>query len=335
MAPLSGLQIQKLLPKTNCKECGSNTCLAFAMKLAAKKAELSACPYVSEEAKAELGAAAEPPIRTVKLGAPNGITVGGETVMFRHEKTFVNAMGLGISVDDTLTDDEIERRVKAIAEYRLERVGEELRPNVVSVARKNGSSARFLAVIQRVAELWDQVVVVRSAEVSDLRAAAEALRGRRPLLASATPDTVKELGEIAKANEAALAVASDEFDELAEMVETLRSIDFKDILLELSADTLCEHVQNNTIIRRGALKSGIKDLGYPMLRYIDTGNALDDAVEAGIEIVKYGGVAILPTFDPSTFVSLLALRQNIYTDPQKPIQVEPCLRGCLSRSVKA
>jgi acetyl-CoA decarbonylase/synthase complex subunit gamma len=322
---MNGLQIQKLLPKTNCKECGSNTCLAFAMKLAAKKAELSECPYVSDEAKAALGAASEPPIRAVTFGAPHGITIGGETVMFRHEKTFVNAAGLGISVDDTMDDQEIDRRVKEVAEYRLERVGEELRPNVVSVDRRNGSSERYLTVVQRVAGLWDQAIVVRSANVGDLRAAAEALRGRKPLLASATPETVAELGEIAKANGAALAVASDNFDDLVTMTATLRAAEFKDIVLELRSDTLAEHIQNNIIIRRGALKAGIKDLGYPMLRYVNTGDAVDDAIEAGIEISKYGGVTILPSFDPASFVSLLALRQNIYTDPQKPIQVEPKL----------
>jgi acetyl-CoA decarbonylase/synthase complex subunit gamma len=302
--PLTGLQIQKLLPKTNCKECGSNTCLAFAMKLAAKKIELSACPYVSDEATAKLAAAAEPPIRTVKVGP---LPFGGETVMFRHDKTLVNQTGLGVAVGDG----DLEK----LAAYRYERVGEELRPDVVSVAGTKG--------LAKVAELWDQAIVVRSEDPAVLREAAEMLKGRKPLLASATPSTVDELGKVAKETGSALAVAAKTFDELVAMTAKLKESGFRDIVLELRADSLCEHAQNSSIVRRGALRAGVKTLGYPILKYIDTGNPVDDAIEAGIEICRYGSLAIVPAFDPAVFAPLLALRQNIYTDPQKPIQVEP------------
>ena len=128
---------------------------------------------------------------------------------------------------------------------------------------------------------------------------------------------------MAKATDSVLAVAADNLDDLVAMTEKLREQDIKDVVLELRADSLCEHVENNILMRRGALKTGLKTLGYPTLKYIDTGNPLDDAIEAGIEVTKYGNLIILPEFDPAVFVSLLTLRQNIYTDPQKPIQVEP------------
>lgn len=145
MAPLTGLQIQKLLPKTNCKECGSNTCLAFAMKLAAKKAELSECPYVSDEAKAILGAAAEPPVRTVTIGVGDGAcSMGGETVMFRHEKTFVNRTAIGIALDDAMDLAELDRRIAEVKAYRLERVGEVLLVDAVSVEAKSGSAEKYV-----------------------------------------------------------------------------------------------------------------------------------------------------------------------------------------------
>ena len=321
---LTGLQIQKLLPKTNCKECGCNTCLAFAMKLASKKAELSECPYVSEEAKAILGAAAEPPIRTVTLGqGEQAFKAGGETVMFRHDKTFVNRTGLGLAVDDAMSDGDIERRVAELREYRLERVGETLLPEVVSVVLASGSRQRFEAVLERVAGVWERALVARTDDAAALRAAAEKLRGRRPLLASAVPATVDELGEVAKETGSALALAADNFNDLVAMSERLQGKGFRDIFLELRADSLCEHYQNNVIIRRGALKAGLKSLGYPILKYVDTGNPLDDAAEAGINIVKYAGLVVLPAFDPAYFTPLLTLRQNIFTDPQKPIQVEP------------
>jgi acetyl-CoA decarbonylase/synthase, CODH/ACS complex subunit gamma len=321
---LTGLQIQKLLPKTNCKECGSNTCLAFAMKLAARKAELSECPYVSEEAKSILAADSEPPIRTITVGTGSStFKAGGETVMFRHEKTFVNQTGLGLAVDDTLGDDTIASRVTALAGYRLERVGELLRPNLVSVAWKSGSIERFLQVLQHVAAVWDGPLAARTDDVAALRAAAEKMRDRRILLASATPSTVDELAAVAKETGSVLAVAADNLDDLAAAAEKARTAGLRDLFLELRADSPCEYYQASVVMRRCALKGGTKAFGFPLLRYIATGDETDDAIQAGIDIAKYGGMVVLPKFDPATFVSLMALRQNIYTDPQKPIQVEP------------
>jgi acetyl-CoA decarbonylase/synthase complex subunit gamma len=326
MPPLTGLQIQKLLPGTNCKKCGVNTCLAFAMKLAAKNADLSECPDVSEEAQAILGAAAAPPIRTVSIGAGDeAVSVGGETVMFRHEKTFANPTAIGCALDDAMASAEIERRVRAAAAYRLERVGQELRLDLLSVACRSGDAERFLATLDQVASLWERGIVVQSDEPALLRRAAQRLAGRKPLLASASSGSAAELGEVAKATGSALAVAADNMDDLVAGVEALESIDFRDIFLELRADSLCEHLQNNIIMRRGALKAGLKTLGYPTLKVVQTGNAFDDAVEAGLEIAKYGGVVVLPEFDPATLVSLLTMRQNLYTDPQKPVQVEPAI----------
>jgi acetyl-CoA decarbonylase/synthase complex subunit gamma len=321
---LTGLQIQKLLPKTNCKECGSNTCLAFAMKLAAKKAELKECPYASDEAKAVLGAAAEPPVRTITLGAEQAsFRAGGETVLYRHEKTFVNQTGLGLALPDTLELDAFKEEVRKFAAYTLERVGEKLQPNLISIECRSGSAKTFRAALAVAAELWDRALAARSEDPSLLQEAAQALPGRRLLLASATPQTVNTLAGIAAESKSALALAADNFDALTGMIQILQEKNFREIFIELRANSLGEHFQNNTLARRVALKSGIKTLGYPVLKYINTGNPLDDAVEAGLEIAKYGSLAVLPAFDPAIFMPLLTLRQNIYTDPQKPIQVEP------------
>jgi acetyl-CoA decarbonylase/synthase, CODH/ACS complex subunit gamma len=324
MAPLTGLQIQKLLPKTNCKECGSNTCLAFAMKLASKKAELSECPYVSDEAKAILGAAAEPPVRTIALGAgDNACTIGGETVLFRHEKTFVNGTAVGIALDDTLDGAEIDRRVAEVKAYQLDRVGEILRVDLVSVACMSGSPETFAGAVKRVAAAWDGGIIARADDATLLAAAAAELKDRRALLSLTNPDGLDAAREAAVSAGAALSVTVTTLDEAAAVTEKLRAADFRDIVVEVRADSLCEHFQNATVMRRGALKNGLKQFGYPTLKYIDAGNPVDNAIEAGIDVAKYGGIVILPEFDPAVFVSLLALRQNIYTDPQKPIQVEP------------
>ena len=121
---LTGIDIFKKLPKTNCGDCGVPTCLAFAMKLAAGQAELAACPHVSDEAKAELSEASAPPIRPVKIGVGDeAVAAGGETVLFRHEKTFVNQTAIAILVTDTMDDAEIDDRIKKLDELVYDRVG--------------------------------------------------------------------------------------------------------------------------------------------------------------------------------------------------------------------
>ncbi len=119
---LSGIQIYKLLPQTNCKECGFPTCLAFAMKLAAKQVELADCPYVSEESKAQLAESSAPPIRLVALKA-NGTEVkaGNEVVMFRHEKTFYNKPGIFIRYK--ASDGDIAKKAAEADAYTVNYVG--------------------------------------------------------------------------------------------------------------------------------------------------------------------------------------------------------------------
>jgi acetyl-CoA decarbonylase/synthase complex subunit gamma len=224
-----------------------------------------------------------------------------------------------------MADTALDENLKAVAEYCFERVGEEIRVDLVSLAFKSGALGRFLSVLDKVASLWDRAIVVRADEPKVLFEAAKRLEGRKPLLASATRDTAAELCEVARATGATLAVTADNMDDLLAAVGVLEEADFRDLLLELRADSLCEHIQNNIVIRRGALRGGLKMLGYPTLKYVGTGNPFDDAIEAGLEITKYGGVAVLPDFDPATLASLLTMRQNIYTDPQKPVQVEPDL----------
>jgi acetyl-CoA decarbonylase/synthase complex subunit gamma len=321
---LTGLQIQKLLPKTNCKECGSNTCLAFAMKLAAKKVELAKCPYVSDEAIEVLAAAAEPPIRTVEVGVGEYMfRAGGETVQYRHEKTFVNQTGIGINLDDSMADSEIESTVKAIIDYQLERVGEILQIDLISLQCRSGDEERYRSVLEQVTSKWPGPIALRSTNADLLRTAATLLKGRKPLLASATKSSFLELADVARQTNSVLALQAENFDDLYEMAHQLRDNGLKDLFLELRSDDLCEHYQNSILIRRGALKQSQKPLGFPTLKYINTGNVIDNCIEAGIEIAKYGGLLVLPEFSPAHLVSLMTLRQNIFTDPQKPIQVEP------------
>ncbi len=325
MAKLTGLQIQKLLPKTNCKECGSNTCLAFAMKLAAQKAELSECPYASDEAKQILGAASEPPVKKLQIGTDKAFSLGDETVLYRHEKTFVNQTALAININDTETAEELDKTLQFIKTYELDRVGELLSIDAICVTCNSGNPATFAALCKKAYKVTGRPLVINSTDVPQLTPAAEAVQGSRSILASATPGTAEVLVKVAAANGHALAVTAPDLDALTALTTKIKDAGFNDLLLHFQSYSLSERFQTNSIARRAALKDSYKPLGYPTLQFVPKSDLLEESVFAVNELSKYGGVCVLPSLEPAQMVPLMSLRQNLYTDPQKPIQVEPKL----------
>jgi acetyl-CoA decarbonylase/synthase complex subunit gamma len=322
---LTGLQIQKLLPKTNCKECGSNTCLAFAMKLAARKAEISECPDASDEAKRVLSEAYQPPVRGVRLGPDRSIKLGEETVLYRHERTFVNQTALAVNVNDTDELASVDAVLEAVERYALERVGEVLRVDMVAVSQKGRDREAFVALADRAWRETGRPLVLRSADAGALEEAAGAIRGSHSVLAAADPDTADALWPVARECQHALAVTAPDLDQLVELVGRIKDAGFDDLVLQLQTRSLAEAFQANSIARRAALKQNFRPLGYPLLRFVESEDLLDGTVEAATEIDKYGGICVLPRFDAAQIASLMTLRLNIFTDPQKPIQVEPKL----------
>jgi acetyl-CoA decarbonylase/synthase complex subunit gamma len=320
---LTGLQIQKLLPKTNCKECGSNTCLAFAMKLAAKKAELSACPYASDEAKSVLGAASEPPVKCLGFGPEGLVKIGAETVLYRHEKTFAHQTAIAINIKDTDDPSLIESTLRAIKDYSLDRVGEKLFIDMVAVTQAGNDEKAFVDLVKKAWDVTGRPIIARSGDARVLGSASSALKGTRSILCAATGETLESLCGSARENGHALAVTAPDLDALSALTSQLKQSGFSDILLQFETQDLAEEFQTNSVARRAALKDQVKSMGYPSLKFIDSLDMLDTATQAITEIVKYGGICVLPAFDPAMLVSLMTLRQNIYTDPQKPIQVEP------------
>ena len=320
---LTGLQIQKLLPKTNCKECGSNTCLAFAMRLASKKANLSECPYASEEAKQILGAASEPPVKTVCFGSNKELRLGDETVLYRHEKTFVNQTLIAINIDDTQEAKSMNDTLEAIKNYELVRVGETLTIEMVSVTDKSGDSDTFANAVKAVWQKTSKPVIMCSANTGALKKAAEAIKGSGSLIACADQTNWKELKEIAAQNDHVLAVTAPDLDGITQLTEQIRNDGFDNIMVNFQTGSLAEQFQTNSIARRMAIKQNYKPLGYTSLKFIHSGDFLEDTVMALTEISKYGGICVLPEFNPAQLVGLMTLRLNIFTDPQKPIQVDP------------
>ncbi len=320
---LTGLKIQKYLPKTNCKECGSNTCLAFAMKLAAKKADLADCPYASDEAKDLLGAASEPPVKAIALGPNGDLKLGEETVFYRHEKTFVNQTALAININDDDSQEKIDKTFEDVTSYLLERVGEQLTIDMVSVTNKEKTPTQFGELVRYAWEKTGRPLVIRSDSPDALAEAAVAVKGSRSVLASATSETRKQLKTVAEENGLVLAVTAPDLDELIQLTTDLKTEGFNDLLLQFQTHTASEQFQVNSIARKAALRENFKPLGYPSLTFLDNGDDLANTVSAITEISKFGGICVLPEFDPALLVALMTVRMNIFTDPQKPIQVEP------------
>jgi acetyl-CoA decarbonylase/synthase complex subunit gamma len=324
---MSGLQIYKLLPKTNCKECGFPTCLAFAMKLAAKQVDLDACPYVSDEAKEALSAAAAPPIRLVKIGSGDQeFQVGNETVMFRHEKTFFNPPGIALRVKDSEAADAIVAKVESVSDYCVERVGIDMTFNAIAIENASGDAATFADVVKTARAKTDLPFVLMSEKADALKAALEVEGGHKPLAYAATVDNWEEMAAAAKASGASLVVRSKNgLDELAELTQKLSDAGVTDLVLDPGSRDLSTSLAQLTQLRRLALKQNFRPLGYPIIAF--PGEVADteegEIVAATQYISKYAGIVVMDQFDPAVAYPLLTLRLNIYTDPQKPISVDP------------
>jgi acetyl-CoA decarbonylase/synthase complex subunit gamma len=321
---LSGIQIYKLLPQTNCKECGYPTCLAFAMKLAAKQVELSSCPYVSDDSQAKLAESAAPPIRLVELKSNGyGIQAGNEVVLFRHEKTFYHRPGLFVQVKDTLPVEEIKSLVASADAYSVSYVGIDLNLDGFAVEAMpvagSLSADRFANAVEALRQVSHRPVILVSSDPAVIAAGLRVVDGERPLIYAADQSNWEKMAELAKQHQAALAVKGGSLEELADLVEKVKTKGVEDLVLDPVERGLSGSLIHNTQIRRLAIKKNFRSLGYPTVAF-PPGEAA-----AAQAIAKYAGFVVLESFTPELLYPLLVLRQNIYTDPQKPIQVQPGL----------
>jgi len=316
---LSGIQIYKLLPQTNCKECGFPTCLAFAMKLAAKQVELSSCPYVSEDSKKQLAESAAPPIRLVTLKAGTEVKAGNEVVMFRHEKTFYNRPGLFVRIK--ASDGDIATKVAGIDKYTVNYVGMDFSIDGFAVEADGGD---FSAAVKAVRGATKKPLILIG-DVNTLPAGLEVCTGETPLIHAADASNWEAMADLAAKYKAALALKSESLEELAEMTQKIQAKGVEDMVLDLGGKNMGECLARSTQARRLALKANFRPLGYPIIAF--PGSAASDPekepVYAAQAIAKYAGFVVMDTFSPEMAYALLVLRENIYTDPQKPIQVQP------------
>jgi acetyl-CoA decarbonylase/synthase complex subunit gamma len=320
--PLTGIEIFKLLPKTNCGECGVPTCLAFAMSLAGGKAELSACPYISEEAKAKLAEASAPPIRPVTIGVGGrALKIGGETVLFRHEKRFENPPGFALLISDAMDDAEVNARLKKLKELQYERIGLTLRPDLVAIKDDSGDAGKFEAVVNKVKQNSDYGIILMSNNPEILAAGLKACAERKPLLYAATKDNLEPVADLAKQNSCPVAVKASNLEELAQLTTKLTEAGIKDIVLDSGSRTIRRAFEDQIFIRSAALVKKFRPLGFPTIVFPGemTNDAMKEAVIASIFVAKYGGIIVLSDFHAESLFPLLVERLNIYTDPQRPL----------------
>ena len=319
---LTGIEIFKLLPKSNCKKCGDPTCLAFAMKLAAGKAELSLCPDVSDEARSKLSEAAAPPIRVVTVGVgAKAVKIGGETVMFRHEKRFENPPGFAILISDTMNDAEVSARLDRFNRLVYERVGLTLRPELVAVKCESGNADKFASVVDKVKKTTDASIILMSDSPDILAAGLKVCADRKPLLYAATPDNMGRVAELAKQHSCPVVAKATGLEKLAELTTKLNEAGVKDIVLDAGSRTLRKAFEEQIAIRAAALAKKFRPLGFPtiVLPCEMTNDPMKEAVLASIFVAKYGGIIVLSDFRGESLFPLLVERLNVYTDPQRPL----------------
>lgn len=322
---LTGIQIYKLLPQTNCKECGYPTCLAFAMKLAAKQVELSACPYVTPAAKVQLAESAAPPIRLVAIKS-NGYEAkaGNEVVLFRHEKTFYNKPGIFIRVFDDQPAEAIKATATEANAYAVNYVGMDLTVDGFAVASSSGNPDAFAAAVQAVRSVSKRPIILMTRDVSVARAGLKALPDETPLIYGADASNWEAFADLAKESKTSLGLIAGSLAEMADLTEKIKAKGVEDLVIDPGGRDLGAGLAIGTTIRRLAIKKNFRALGFPVIAFPgDVGDPGLEALHAAQAITKYAGFIVLDHFSPGLIYPLLVLRQNIYTDPQKPIQVQP------------
>ena len=319
---VKGLDIFKLSPKKNCKECGSPTCMAFCMKVAQGAVPITKCPYMSEEAIALLSEATAPPMQTITVGAHK---LGGETVMMRHEKTLVNRNLFAATLDTSMDDASIEERIALVKKVDYERIGEREMVECVFV-HDAGDCAKFVELCKKAAALPDRTVIIDTKDVETAKAAVEAIKDSKPILNGANKDNFNDMNEIAKAAGLVLGVSGTDLSELHDTVAALEKAGNKNLILDVTAPTIKETFANAVLVRRTAIKDGDRTFGYPSIVNLGVLCNHDEHLEtalAAMFVVKYGSIIVMDKVGYAEALPLYGLRQNIFTDPQKPMRVAP------------
>jgi len=318
---LTGMEIYKLLPKTNCKDCGLPTCMAFAMQVAAKQKALADCPHVSEEAQTELSAASTPPMKMVRIGAEGSqFEMGQETVMFRHEEKFHHPTGIAVRVPASLSDDEAAAKVKSIIGREFVRVGDTLKVAFAGVEVDGVSDPAARA--KSAAEAGTLSLIIIGSDADAVKKAAEAVKDKKPLIYRADGSSIDAFSDIAASIKAPLAVSAEDLEECEELTQKAKDKGVEEMVLAFKGDNIGETLRTLTIARRAALKKSFRPLGYPAMVDVSADSAEKETYFASVYAAKYASIVLIDRDEPWELLPIMATVQNVYTDPQVPNTVE-------------
>lgn len=320
---LKGLDIFKLSPRKNCKECGSPTCMAFCMKVAQGAVALDKCPYFSEEAKAKLSEATAPPMKTITVG--NDIKLGGETVLFRHEKTLVNRNRFAVPVCTCMDEAAADQKLADIQKVDYERIGEREYIEFVMVRCEKDSADKWEDLVKKAAATGRTLILNCTCPECAKKALAICKDGK-PILNGATPENFEEMSAIATEAGVTLGVHADSLSELHDLIAKLEAAGNKNLIIDVTGKTVKETFANTVLVRRTALKDGDRTFGYPSIVDLAKLAAGDEHLETALAAVftlKYGSIIVMERLGYAEALPLYGLRQNVFTDPQKPMKVAP------------
>ena len=318
---VKGLDIFKLSPKKNCKECGVPTCMAFCMKVAQGALPIEKCPYMSDEAIALLSEATAPPMKAIEVG---GMKLGGETVMMRHEKTFVNRNRFAVSLCTCMDDAAVDAKLAEMKAVDYERIGE--REYVEFLLVHDGGDGARLAELCKKAAATERAVIIDTDSVDNAKLALAAIGDTKPLLNGANKDNYEAMSALATEAGVVLGVKGADLAEIHDTVAALEKLENKNLVIDVTGATIKETFANAVLVRRTALKDGDRTFGYPSivnLAKLCHGDVHMETALASLFTMKYGSIVVMETMRYAEALPLYGLRQNVFTDPQKPMKVEP------------
>jgi acetyl-CoA decarbonylase/synthase complex subunit gamma len=345
MKELSPIDVYMLLPKTNCKECGEGNCMAFATKLVNREVSVEQCPPLLtkdyEKNYKKLKEMLKPAVREFSVGTGEGmVTVGGKLVMYRHEFTYFNPTAIAIDITDEMPEEEMLARVKQTQEFTYTYIGNELQLQMIAIRSTSNDPENFKATVKKVAENTNLPLILCSLNPAVLEGGLMAIPKVRPLIYAATEKNWKDMAELALMYNCPLAIfAPNDLTLLRSLVKTLKEYGVEDLVLDpgtFTSEGLGDTVNNFTMIRRAACNMGDELLGYPTIgtpivawtesANSPTVNAWKEAQVASMLVTRYADILIMHSTEGWSLLPLTVLRQNIYTDPRKPVAVEAGLR---------
>lgn len=323
---LKGLDIFKLSPKKNCKECGSPTCMAFSMKVAQGAVEISKCPYFAPEALAKLSAATEPPMKTIKVGAGAAEqSLGGETVLFRHEKTFVSRTRYAMVLCNCMDDATLEQKLADIKKVDYERIGERMFVEMVYVNYTADGSQDYVELVKKAAAT-ERILILGCKDPEVAKAALEVCKDGKPILNGADASNYETMNAVATAAGVVLGVGGADLAEIHDTVEKLEALGNKNLVIDVTGENVKDTFKNAVQLRKTAIKDGDRTCGYPSIvntAKVARGDAHKQAALLSLFTMKYGSIVVAENIGYAEALPLYGLRQNLFTDPQKPMKVEP------------